>query len=132
MIGYEIQYLENYIALQQIRLDERCKIKFQHNVANEHARIAPMILIVFLENAFKHGVSTMAEKAYINLSIESLQNRFCFEIENNFNQIATTENGGLGLKNIERRLSIIYNEDYLLKSSNHKNQFNIKLQIPLK
>ena len=67
----EVRYLESYISLQQIRLQDRGNIEFVTNVADESIQVAPMLFVVLLENAFKHGLEKMTSDAYIKMHLEA-------------------------------------------------------------
>lgn len=130
-IGNEISYLENYIALQKIRNSNGANIKFEKDIADSTIKIAPMLLIVFLENAFKHGLEIMLENAFINIELRATEDKLQFNIENSHENADNEDNGGLGLENVRRRLSLIYPERHTLKIENVNRVFKIELSIQL-
>ena len=130
-IGNEIKYLENYIALQQIRHNTDDNIKFTKEVEDSRTKIAPMILIVFLENAIKHGLEVMSEKGYLNIVLKVTEKELRFEIENNHENSDLEVIEGLGLENVRRRLSLIYSENHTLEIENLDGVFKIELSIQL-
>lgn len=127
----EIENLENYIALQQVRLSGLCEIEFRKSVSNDQIEIAPMILIVFLENAFKHGAETIVKGAFIYLNLSFQKETLHFEVRNNFSDAKEVPSGGLGLENVKRRLALIYEDRYQLDISREDSLFSIRLHITL-
>lgn len=130
-ITSEVSYLENFIALQKMRQHKRGIVTFQKNVKDFDVQIAPMILIVFLENAYKHGFDLMEKDAFINLQLEVTKTTLLFTIENNF--IETTENKqiGIGLENVKRRLALTYPSNHSLHITNSNGMFKVQLKLNL-
>jgi two-component system, LytTR family, sensor histidine kinase LytS len=133
----EIKYLENYIELEKIRLEENLKLNFNINNSNfEKFQIAPLLLITFLENAFKHSKNIQNEsliiEIFINVSNEGIMT---FRIQNNFNSQAENNlvsNKGIGLENVQKRLEVIYpNENHLLKIEKFENFYKVELNLNL-
>lgn len=125
----EITYLENFITLQKVRHHERGLITFKNEVVNSDMQIAPMILIVFLENAFKHGFDLIDKGAFINLNLKIKKNTLHFYIENNFIEIEDGHQIGIGLENVKRRLSLIYPKTHELEVIKSKNVFSVDLKL---
>lgn len=103
----EITYLENYIELHKIRYQQKVDIRFTHQLAEDY-KIAPLLFIILLENAFKHGAEKMRDGAYIQLQLTAERNRITFTIENNFKPATTEKPVGIGLENLSKRLEHIY------------------------
>jgi sensor histidine kinase YesM len=127
-VGQEINYLENYITLQQIRHDTASRIKFQKEVADQSVKIAPMILIVFLENAFKHGLE-MSQEGFINIQLHVTEGALYFSVENSYETPDEELSVGLGLDNARRRLSLIYPEAHTLDIQQTGDVYKIELSI---
>lgn len=127
----EITYLENFISLQKVRHHKRGVITFKNEGVNLDIQIAPMILIMFLENAFKHGFDLIEKHAFINLNLKIKKNILHFHIENNFIEIEEGHQEGIGLENVKRRLSLIYPETHELKVIKSKNIFSVDLKLYL-
>ena len=127
-LGDEIEYLENYIELHKIRYKKTVDISFKHNV-NTDLSIAPLLYIILLENAFKHGVETLAENAYIHINLSEKDGFICFEIENNFDPNEIKESNGIGIKNLKRRLSLLYKDKYELITEKTNNNYKTSLNI---
>ncbi|KXX70904.1 sensor histidine kinase [Flammeovirga sp. SJP92] len=106
-IQNEITYLENYIELHKIRYQKNVQIHFINSVISDF-KIAPLLYIILLENAFKHGVETLVENAYIFVEIEEEGTQVSFTIENNFDQALIDHRVGIGIDNLKKRLELIY------------------------
>ncbi|MEJ7740001.1 MAG: histidine kinase [Chitinophagaceae bacterium] len=131
-IEKEMAYLKDYIHLQQKRKDENYIVNFNCSQALQHFQIVPLLLSPFVENAFKH-ISHFADKPNtICINAGKRENTF------NFSVINTTENGqqsnepqvgGIGLKNVQRRLDLLYNGKHTLEILKEENAFKVNLII---
>lgn len=130
-IEKEIQYLQNYVALQKLRLSNRHKVEFKADDSLKGFFIPPLVLIPFVENAFKH-VSHFTDKPneirIELLRIDTILNFSCFNTTENIN---TQSDGGIGLKNVSRRLELLFGESYSLKIDHRENAYSVSLQIPI-
>ncbi|WP_400074873.1 sensor histidine kinase [Winogradskyella sp. R77965] len=129
----EIKYLENYISLEKIRLEKTTiNFKIKGNITNK--QIAPMLLIVFVENAFKH-LSTENGKVDINIFPEENKLHFSckntIDLENPIEESLEKGRSGIGLVNAKKRLALIYPEQHDLKITNHKDNFHVDLILDL-
>ena len=131
LVSSEVNYLKNYIALQELRQHTASNIHFQHHIDLPQAKIAPMILIVFVENAFKHGLDSLSEGGYVQIDLAVKEGEIKFEVENNFEARAGEGPGGLGLENVGRRLSLVYGERYDLAFQEGEDRFRVTLRIQL-
>jgi sensor histidine kinase YesM len=109
-VSKEINYVKNYIELEKIRLESTLELEFVSTVAeNEDAGIAPLILMVFIENAFKHARQVLNEpihiKIYLSLTDEKV---LSLKVKNNYFNDGNTHTGGLGLVNVKKRLDLLY------------------------
>lgn len=133
----EITYLENYMSLENIRLEDKTDIKFSKNGNLTSKQIAPMLLIVFVENAFKHLGNNTDGKSFVNVEINIEDNSLYFKCGNSFDDLAKhSENmekgkSGIGLQNAKKRLSLMYPEKYELKINENKNDFVVELNLQL-
>jgi LytS/YehU family sensor histidine kinase len=122
----ELKQVENYIALESLRYEERVKIttKFSDNL-NERM-IGPMILITLIENAFKHGVMPVARNAWINLVVEDSERGLSIVISNSAMDANPGE--GIGLENLKSQLNHLYKDNYTMKTERSKvNEFSVTL-----
>ena len=124
----EIEYLKNYIELHKIRYKKTVEISFNHQI-DTSIRIAPLLFIILLENAFKHGIETLTENAFIHIHLTENENDICFTIENNFDPKEIATSNGIGLKNLKRRLSLLYKEKHLLGIKKGDNNYKTTLKI---
>jgi len=127
-IADEIEYLNNYIELHKIRYKKTVEITFNHTI-DTSLTIAPLLYIILLENAFKHGIEKLTEKAYIHINLYEDDNFIYFIIENNFDPNEVTESNGIGLKNLKRRLSLLYNKRHELIVDKTNNTYKATLKI---
>jgi len=130
----ELAVVTNYIALQKIRSDGQLNIETKISGEIDNQKIAPLLLITFLENAFKHGAKERSERSFIGLDIEIEKNKLLFSVENNkgiVDEVKTGEHGGLGLENVKRQLELLYPKKHLLTIKNMKDNFAIQLQLDL-
>ena len=133
----EIHYLKNYIELEKIRLESNLDVEFNVNVTNPvRYQIAPLLFIVFIENAFKHARNIINEPVYVAISIFVSEDGIInLTVKNNFNANAKNDlatEKGIGLENVKKRLSVIYpNENHLLKIDNNERFYNVELTIHL-
>ena len=130
----ELAVVNNYIALQKIRSDAQLNIEVKSSGQINGQQIAPLLLITFLENAFKHGGKGNSERSFIRINTEIEKNRFLFSVENNkgiLDEIKAGDQGGLGLENIQRQLELLYPKKHLLTIKNMKDIFTVHLQLDL-
>lgn len=125
----EVTYLENFIALQKMRHHNRGEISFEKEITNDRLQVAPMILIVFLENAFKHGFDLLEKDAFLKIKLTVKENLLHFYIENNFNEVDQNNSVGIGLENVKRRLSLIYPNTHELSITNSASVFRVDLKL---
>ncbi len=108
-IGDEIQMLEDYIALEKIRYDGRLTISFSKDVKTDKSSISPLLLLPFIENAFKHGASESQGASYIQVDIKLQDDILRFSVKNS--KEAKIQNGtNLGMRNVKRQLELLYTE----------------------
>jgi two-component system LytT family sensor kinase len=130
-IADEIQVVVDYIELEKIRYNEKLEIDFTRSVDNELQPIAPLILLPFVENAFKHGISENRFNSYIRISLELKDGQLSFLCENSkAEEITKSEAETIGLGNIRRQLELLYPK-HLLEIKNEKGYFTVLLKINL-
>ena len=127
----EFDYLNNYIQLQDIRYHKKSDIQFNHNIDNPQARIMPLLFIILLENAFKHGLENLEKNAYIHINLTEKDNEVNFTIENNFELQQTTNTEGIGLKNLKRRLALVYPNKHTLAFDVNHNTYKVTLSLKI-
>ncbi len=109
-VSKEINYVKNYIELEKIRLESTLDLNFNSTVSeNEDAGIAPLILMVFIENAFKHARQVLSEPIEIKIQIAlSKEKVLALKVKNNYFNDKNDHAGGLGLMNVKKRLELLY------------------------
>lgn len=131
-IANDIRFIEHYIALMRIRYTEAVDIQFRvegHIPVN--AKVPPLLLIVFVENAFKHGVS-YNKPSFVHITIKCDNERAYAEVHNSRHNLTSTSPGGVGLENVRKRLDLIYGKRYTLQLDESKeNEYKAKVSIPV-
>lgn len=127
----EYDYLQNYIQLQEIRYHKKSDIQFHAEINNPQARIMPLLFIILVENAFKHGLENLEKDAYIHINLTEKDNSVNFTIENNFDVQPTTNTVGIGLKNLKRRLELVYPKKHTLSFDVNNNTYKVKLALKI-
>ncbi len=127
----EVQLLNNYISLEKIRYGKRVNINFESNIESQ-LKIAPLLLLTFFENAFKHGVSQEIKEAKILANLSSNENNINFSIENTVSSHKYESEGGresIGLINVKKQLELIYGDKYELEILEAKGIYKVSLRI---
>ncbi len=134
-LSKEVEYLKNYVELQALRFGDNLNLVMDIAADLEGYEIEPMLLIPFVENAFKHGLGNgLSTPLSIHLEMDSGTSVLSFSVEN---EIAVKSNGtdansGIGLKNIKRRLELLYDQKYTLSTIIKNNIFITNLIIELR
>jgi LytS/YehU family sensor histidine kinase len=133
LLRNEIEYLESYIDLQSQRFGNKIQIIKNFSVADTYQTIEPMLLIPFVENAFKHGYG-LIKNPVIDISLKTTNDGLVFEVKNKYDDtnLQKDKTSGIGLTNVKRRLELLYHNDYQLLISQKENWFMVKLSLQLK
>ncbi|MBS1664930.1 MAG: histidine kinase [Bacteroidetes bacterium] len=130
-IETEVQFLENYIALEKIRILPEPQIEFLKSF-KPGIQLPPMLLMTFVENIFKHGIDKISGDNQIRIRIVEKDGYIIFETSNTINQHpGKTQPNGLGLKNLKQRLSLLYGTNFELNTRSDIKYFTAFLKIPL-
>ena len=129
-IAKEIELIHDYIELEKLRYNERLAIDFIVEVENENQSIAPLLLMPFVENAFKHGASESTGNIWVDIFLKIEKNNLVFIVKNSRDSDDKLTGDGIGLKNIKRQLDLIY-PDHVLEIKNEREEFAIFLKINL-
>ena len=124
----EMEYLKNYIELHKMRYHKEIDIQFKNDISENH-KVMPLLFIILLENAFKHGVENLRKDAYVNVHISTEGNKIQFTVENNFDSTAISKNPGIGLKYLKRRLELGYLNKHSLSFTSTKDIYKVELTI---
>ena len=130
-LSNEFDFIRHYIALMQLRYTEKVQIKLDLPQQVPNRQIPPLILITFIENAFKHGVSYQRE-SFISIKASVDKDCLLFSCRNSKAETSNQEKGGVGLANVRKRLNLLYGESYTLRIHNAEDVYSVELSLPLK
>ncbi|MDT0606222.1 sensor histidine kinase [Croceitalea rosinachiae] len=132
LLNKEIELIENYISLEKIRYADRVNISFSKSVTGEE-KVAPLLLLTFIENAFKHGVTDEIKQARIDINIRKKGKELFFTVENTkpTSSENTIEKESIGLQNVKKQLELLYPKTYDLIIENGKNSFSANLKLAM-
>ena len=128
-IEKEIRYLEDYVHLQKLRKDDQYHVAFRHSSRVKGFSIAPLLLIPFVENAFKHVSADPAKQNFIRISLERDSSNFVFCAENSKESKPPGDYGGIGLTNVKRRLELLYPGRHELKIEDNHDLYKVRLSL---
>jgi sensor histidine kinase YesM len=133
-LSKEIEYMQNYISLERLRLNNDIPICFEIKGNPQQVLIAPLIFITFLENAFKHGVGNNNPGSWVKIHVEIMGSNCVYKVENS--KLATNGKvvdgkSGIGLQNVQRRLDLSYPGKYQLKVDDEKEKYAVQLNLHL-
>jgi sensor histidine kinase YesM len=129
----EIEYLQSYADLQQQRFGKNMRLTVDFTKVDDNYKIEPMLLIPFVENAYKHGTG-MIENAQIEIALKAEKNVLHFSVRNKFNGQSNEvkdKTSGIGLTNVTRRLNLLYGKDHSLLITKKDHWFTVSLQLNL-
>ena len=130
----DLKNLKNYIEIEKIRYSEKLDLQTDFPKDTGKLKIAPLLLLPFVENAFKHGVSHYPGTAFVRITGRIFGKKLIFGIENTQNPLAKkNENGsnGIGMKNVKRRLDLLYPQKYILSVEDKNDTFSVNLTLEL-
>lgn len=131
-IADELKVIDSYIELEKIRYNERLEVRYASKIDDATQHIAPLILLPFVENAFKHGASEARFNSYIHIDIKLEKGQLYFVIENSTSVTDKEETGKkIGLQNVRRQLELMYPEHVLI-IDNTGDHFKVSLHINLR
>lgn len=138
-VGEELDYLANYIEFEKIRLEEKCELVADFGkIQFTDFRIAPMLLVVFVENAFKHGRNLDGTRMYIHIDMHCTGSYFVFSVVNSkidINQQMRSplerKHSGFGLDNVKKRLNLLYPDQHTLDIQDTENEFRVVVQLKM-
>lgn len=130
-LSTETQLINSYIELEQLRHDSRLTININYPQEPISKGIAPLILFSFVENAFKHGANKSVGQSVIDIKIEVSNNWLTFSVSNTYNPTDVANKRGIGQKNVEERLRLIYPQQHSLSYTIGSNTYAVDLKINL-
>ena len=129
-LNRELEFTKDYIELMRMRVTDRVTIDVSMPQRAPERQIPPLVLITFVENAFKHGVSYLQE-SFIDIVVTTKQDSLTFICRNSKVSTADDQHGGVGLKNVRQRLDLLFGKDYSLTTEDQTTTFYVNLTIPL-
>jgi LytS/YehU family sensor histidine kinase len=129
----ELKYLKDLVAIEQIRWGEELEVKCNWNIQNGKSEISPLLLVPFIENAFKHVSRLPAQKGYVHLILKQSAGLLELEVENSNSaqHPRKKDSGGIGLTNVEKRLEILYPDRYELTIEKTESIYKVHLCLQL-
>jgi two-component system LytT family sensor kinase len=133
-LAKEVKHLEHFINLSEMQIEERGEVHFSKENIQTGQRISPLILIVFIENAFKHSTASQSEQIKIDVKV-ALKEGNILELvcKNSFQPMSNTDNlsKGIGLENVRKRLELIYPNSHELDIQKSDNEYIVNLKLEL-
>lgn len=129
----ELSVLEAFIALEKLRHGDRAVVAFSVKGDAAPWRLPPLLLLPFVENAFKHGLKNSSTVCHIDIILDIQEKTLCFSVQNDFTAAShVSENSGLGLENVRRRLALLLPDHHHLETRAENGRFFIRLQMQRK
>lgn len=126
----EIEFLSNYVAVEQIRHQQNVVIDFDVQGVSSTYRIEPLLLLPFVENAFKHGLEQEIGNGYVNIIICQTEKELLLEVINSKPNVRSSKTlKGIGISNVTRRLDLLYRDQYQLATYDEEKQYRITLTL---
>lgn len=129
-LSAEINFLENYIALEKIRIRHEITLNFTREVS-EGCSIPPMLLMTFVENIFKHGIDKTSMHNVIHISLTQQDDRLLFSTQNSLPEDTAAYSHGSGIDNLRKRLTLLYGNNYTLQTDKSATHFTAFLSVPI-
>ena len=131
-LSREVQFLRNYVQLMSMRYTGNVRISLDVPEILPDSMLPPLLLVIFVENAFKHGIS-YRNKSFVEISLKPQADRLLFKCRNSRQQKPQDENmkGGVGLSNVRRRLDLLFPGNYTLDIKEQEDTYTVHLDIPL-
>ena len=128
-ITKEIHILNTYIDIERLRMPADATISFQHDHIKDSVTIAPMLLLPLIENAFKHGTDSTIGFSYIDAALSCDEDMLTFRCENSYKEQRKQDPGGIGIKNIQKRLELLYPSKHTLTIRKNETTFSVTVDI---
>jgi two-component system LytT family sensor kinase len=130
-LAEEVEIIEHYLKLEQLRYTNRLNICFKKNIDQGSYQISPLLLLPFVENSFKHGISETRFETFIHIKLEVKKGKLNFDIENSKERVEIVkEKSKIGLCNVQRQLELTY-KDFNLDVKDEEDTFKVQLAIDL-
>ncbi len=130
-LSKEINYIKNYVNLQLYRLSNSENVRIKISGEYNDKKIPPLLLIPFVENAFKYGTDFKG-KTYVDIKMQIFENSLFFSIKNGIGSYRKNEmNSGIGLTNIKNRLQLLFPDEHVLKTEKNNGFYHVQLELNL-
>lgn len=129
----ELDYIDNFVDLYRLKDSEGLNIQLNLDRSQPDLMVAPLIFVPFIENAFKHSKIEDLEKGWIKVDLAISDNTLLFEVKNSVPDLKSTKDkvGGIGLKNVQRQLELVYPDQHQLTIDQQENEFSVVLKIDI-
>lgn len=131
----DLRYLEDFIRLQELQMESRGEVIFSVEGQTHSKVIAPLILIAFVENCFKHSLSSQSEDIFIRVSAKIEADRLHFQCANTFSETVNSAEKhllkGIGLENVQKRLTLLYPDKHMLRTFIEDGVYHVDLELDL-
>lgn len=134
-LANELKMLKDYVSLEQVRYGNRLRLRLNISGQVANKQIVPLLMIPFLENSFKHGTSKVLDNPWIDLNIEVMDDHLYFYLANARpaeKDVPAGNRNGIGLRNVRKRLELMYPDDHQLDIIEGSHSFSVTLKVPLK
>ena len=127
----ELQMLKKYIELEKLRYGNRLDVAYTISGNTHELSVSPLLLLPFVENSFKHGVSGQLDQCWINIHVHAEDNQFTFQVSNSRTGKQENTFGGLGMENVRKRLGLLYPSTHSLTIVEEEEMYVVKLELVL-
>jgi two-component system sensor histidine kinase AlgZ len=127
----EVVYMQQYIDLHRMRYHKEIDVQFEIDTTEKPVHVMPLLFIILLENAFKHGVENLRENAFVHLKMVANDKQVIFEITNNFDPKEIPATPGIGIQNLKRRLELVYPKKHSLVLDSDNGIYKAKLTLEI-
>jgi LytS/YehU family sensor histidine kinase len=129
-MGREFEFIRHYITLMQLRYTDKVDVQVDLPAEVPDCQLPPLMLVTFIENAFKHGISYQHD-SFIHIKADIKDATLHFECKNSKADNPNKEKGGVGLTNVKQRLNLIYGNNFTLNIQDNPETYKVELVIPL-
>lgn len=126
----EIDFIDNFIALHQMRYHKKVDLEFDIHAKDTQIKVIPLLFIILVENAFKHGVEVLRQDAFVQISLKATDSQILFVVKNNFDKEQHHEKG-IGLKNLKRRLALAYPKKHEIQHITSNTVYTASLSLDI-
>lgn len=130
-LSEEVKYIEDFLELQKLRLHKNLDLQFEKTVEDEEISIPPLLFIILVENAFKHGIEGAEGDSYLHLHLIQDKSKLVFSCKNSLEKGRLVAEPGLGLTNLKRRLELLYPDKHKLEIEEYPDSYRAVLTIDL-